>query len=96
VVGQDGAYEVTDAEFDAEGATLRGWLYRPRSQTSPAPVVFMAHGYNCLKEFYLDKYAASIAAPGTSCLPTTTATSARATASPGRSSFQRPAGTDGA
>jgi hypothetical protein len=64
VVGQDGAYEPTDIEFDAEGATLRGWLYRPRSQTSPAPVVVMAHGYNCLKEFYLDKYAASIAAAG--------------------------------
>jgi hypothetical protein len=30
----------------------------------PAPVVVMAHGYNCLKEFYLDKYAAAIAAAG--------------------------------
>jgi uncharacterized protein len=24
----------------------------------------MAHGYNCLKEFYLDKYAAVIAGAG--------------------------------
>jgi hypothetical protein len=26
VVEQGGAYGVTDIEFDAEGATLRGWL----------------------------------------------------------------------
>jgi uncharacterized protein len=24
---------------------------------APSPDVVMAHGYNCLKEFYLDKYA---------------------------------------
>src|ERR1700704_5335525 len=60
----DGAHDVTDIEFDADGATLRGWLYRPRSNGSDAPVVVMAHGYNCLKEFYLDKYAASIANAG--------------------------------
>src|SRR5215210_9310645 len=64
VAGQDGAYDVADIEFDAEGARLRGWLYRPRSGASAAPVVVMAHGYNCLKEFYLDKYAASIASAG--------------------------------
>src|SRR5436309_2235487 len=61
VVEQCVAYEVADIEFDAEGVALRGWLYRPRSSASAAPVVVMAHGYNCLKEFYLDKYAASIA-----------------------------------
>ena len=64
VVGQDDAFEVTDIEFDAEGATLRGWLYRPRPLASDAPVVVMAHGYNCLKEFYLDQYAASVASAG--------------------------------
>jgi len=64
VAGQNGAYDVADIEFDAEGATLRGWLYRPASGASAAPVVVMAHGYNCLKEFYLDKYAASIASAG--------------------------------
>lgn len=56
--------DVTDIEFDAEGVTLRGWLYRPRSDGPAAPVVVMAHGYNCLKEFYLDKYAAVIANAG--------------------------------
>jgi cephalosporin-C deacetylase-like acetyl esterase len=58
------AYDVTDIEFDAEGVTLRGWLYRPATTAASAPVVVMAHGYNCLKEFYLDKYAAAIAAAG--------------------------------
>lgn len=52
-------YDVSAIAFDAEGATLRGWLFRPTSTQTPAPVVVMAHGYNCLKEFYLDKYAAA-------------------------------------
>jgi fermentation-respiration switch protein FrsA (DUF1100 family) len=67
-VGQTGAHEVADIEFDAEGVTLRGWLYRPHSDSSTVPVVVMAHGYNCLKEFYLDKYAASIAGAGLAVL----------------------------
>jgi uncharacterized protein len=58
------AYDVTDASFDAEGATLRGWIYRPKAASRSAPVVVMAHGYNCLKEFYLDRYAASVASAG--------------------------------
>ena len=64
MIDQNGGHEVADVEFDAEGAALRGWLYRPRSGVSPAPVVVMAHGYNCLKEFYLDKYAAAFASAG--------------------------------
>jgi uncharacterized protein len=60
----DGSYDVSDIEFDAEGSTLRGWLYRPRTAPSPSPVVVMAHGYNCLKEFYLDRYAAAVASAG--------------------------------
>jgi dienelactone hydrolase len=64
MVDQGGAYDVADIEFDAEGATLRGWLYRPQSAAPDAPVVVMAHGYNCLKEFYLDKYAAAVTNAG--------------------------------
>ena len=64
VVDEGGSYEVTDIAFDAEGSTLRGWLYRPQPHRSAAPVVVMAHGYNCLKEFYLDRYAAAIASAG--------------------------------
>ena len=58
------AYDGADIEFDAEGAALRGWVYRPQLAASDVPVVVMAHGYNCLKEFYLDKYAAEIANAG--------------------------------
>ena len=56
----DATNEVTDVAFAADGATLRGWLYRPRAATATAaaPAVVMAHGYNCIKELYLDKYAA--------------------------------------
>ena len=64
VADENAAYEIGDIEFDAEGATLRGWLYRPKSGGATAPVVVMAHGYNCLKEFYLDKYAAAVATEG--------------------------------
>jgi hypothetical protein len=65
MAAEDGdGYEVGDIALEAEGATLRGWLYRPTKARVPAPVVVMAHGYNCLKELYLDKYAAAIAAAG--------------------------------
>jgi cephalosporin-C deacetylase-like acetyl esterase len=64
MVSRDGAYEVADIAFEAEDATLRGWLYRPQSQAGSSPVVVMAHGYNCIKELYLDKYASSIASTG--------------------------------
>jgi len=60
----DAAHEVTDTEFDADGTTLRGWVYRPRGQAAAAPAVVMAHGYNCIKELYLDQYAAAIADAG--------------------------------
>ena len=60
----DAAHEVTDTEFDADGTTLRGWVYRPRGQAAAAPAVVLAHGYNCIKELYLDKYAAAFADAG--------------------------------
>jgi uncharacterized protein len=64
VIDRQGPFNVEDVEFDAEGTMLRGWLYRPESPRGDAPVVVMAHGYNCLKEFYLDKYAEKVAAAG--------------------------------
>jgi dienelactone hydrolase len=39
-----------DIQFDAEGVTLRGWLYRPDQATGPVPTVVMAHGLSCVKE----------------------------------------------
>jgi len=46
-----------DVEFDAEGTTLRGWMFKPGDSRAPLAAVVMSHGYNCIKELYLDKYA---------------------------------------
>jgi len=64
VLKTDAAHEATHVEFDADGTTLRGWLYRPRGRATTAPAVVMAHGYNCIKELYLDRYAAAVADAG--------------------------------
>ncbi len=57
-------YERQDIEFNAEGTLLRGWLYRPKSTNQRLPAIVMAHGWGCLKEFYLDKYAEKFAKHG--------------------------------
>jgi uncharacterized protein len=53
-----------DIEFDAEGVTLRGWLYAPDEGTGLAPAVVMAHGFSAVKEMYLDSFAERFAAAG--------------------------------
>jgi fermentation-respiration switch protein FrsA (DUF1100 family) len=45
-----------DIEFDAEGTTLRGWLYVPEGE-GPFPTVVMCHGYSAVKELFLDAFA---------------------------------------
>src|ERR671914_59329 len=57
-----------DIEFDAEGVTLRGWLYLPDGVTGPVPTVVMAHGFSAVKEMYLDSYAEVFAAGGLGAL----------------------------
>lgn len=57
-------YTVKDIEFNAEGTLLRGWLYQPKSDKKCIPAIVMAHGYNCIKELYLDKYAEIFAKAG--------------------------------
>ena len=57
-----------DVEFDAEGVTLRGWLYRPDGATGPVPTVVMAHGFSAVKEMYLDSFAEAFAAGGLGAL----------------------------
>ncbi len=57
-----------DIAFEAEGATLRGWLYLPEDTTAPSPVVVMAHGFTGVKEQYLDRYAEVFAAAGLAAL----------------------------
>jgi fermentation-respiration switch protein FrsA (DUF1100 family) len=46
-----------DIEFDAEGTTLRGWLYVPDNASGPAPAIVMCHGYSAVKELFLDAFA---------------------------------------
>ena len=51
-----------DVEFNAEGATLRGWFYAAGTGGAPAPAVVMAHGFSAVKEMYLDSFAEVFAA----------------------------------
>ena len=57
-----------DVEFDAEGVTLRGWLYTPDGASGPVPGVVMAHGFSAVKEMYLDRFAEAFAAAGLGAL----------------------------
>lgn len=57
-----------DIEFDAEGATLRGWLYTPDGVQAPAPTVVMAHGFSAVKEMYLDAFADAFVEGGLAAL----------------------------
>jgi uncharacterized protein len=57
----------TDVEFNAEGTTLRGWLYRPGGD-GIVPGVVMAHGFSATKEMYLDAFAEVFAQAGLAAL----------------------------
>lgn len=57
-----------DIEFDAEGVTLRGWLYLPDAAAGPVATIVMAHGFSAVKEMYLDSFAEAFAAAGLGAL----------------------------
>jgi len=57
-----------DVDFDAEGVTLRGWLYLPEAQDEPAPAIVMAHGFSAVKEMYLDRFAEAFSDAGLAAL----------------------------
>jgi uncharacterized protein len=57
-----------DVEFDAEGVTLRGWLYVPDGASGPVPAIVMAHGFSAVKEMYLDRFAEVFAQAGMAAL----------------------------
>jgi dienelactone hydrolase len=61
-------YTRTDVELEANGTTLRGWLYRPERAEAKAPAVVMAHGCTAVKEMFLDAYAEVFAAAGLAAL----------------------------
>jgi fermentation-respiration switch protein FrsA (DUF1100 family) len=57
-----------DVEFDAEGVTLRGWLYVPDGASGPVPAIVMAHGFSAVKEMYLDRFAEAFEQAGLAAL----------------------------
>jgi fermentation-respiration switch protein FrsA (DUF1100 family) len=58
----------SDVEFDAEGVTLRCWLYVPDRAEGPVPTIVMAHGFSAVKEMYLDRFAEAFSAAGLGAL----------------------------
>jgi dienelactone hydrolase len=54
----------SDVTFDAEGTSLRGWLYLPEQGREPFPLVVMAHGWAGVKEQSLDLFAEAFADAG--------------------------------
>ena len=57
-----------DVEINAEGVTLRGWLYMPERVAANVAAIVMAHGFSAVKEMYLDRYAEAFAAAGMAAL----------------------------
>ncbi|HVN88251.1 MAG TPA: alpha/beta hydrolase [Candidatus Binataceae bacterium] len=57
-----------DIEFNAEGVTLRGWLYTPDRASGSVPAIVMAHGFSAVKEMHLDRYAEVFSAAGMAAL----------------------------
>jgi uncharacterized protein len=59
---------IRDVEFPSEGATLRGLLFLPESQTKRPPVVIMAHGTSATVTMVADKYAEAFSGAGLAVL----------------------------
>ncbi len=57
-----------DIEFNAEGTTLRGWLFLPDHPRDRVPAVVMAHGFSAVKEMYLDRFAEVFSQAGLAAL----------------------------
>ncbi|NUU24547.1 MAG: alpha/beta hydrolase [Streptomycetaceae bacterium] len=56
-----------DIAFDADGTTLRGWLYLPEG-AAPFPAVVLTHGFGAVKEQYTDVLAEHLAGQGIAAL----------------------------
>jgi len=59
---------IKEVEFPSEGATLRGLLFLPGSQTKRLPVVIMAHGTSATVTMVADKYAEAFSRAGLAVL----------------------------
>lgn len=56
-------------EVDADGVTLRGWLFEPASRSGEIPAVVMIHGFSATAEgMVADRYAAAFAQIGVAAL----------------------------
>lgn len=55
--------EKQDIQFESNGLTCRGWLFRP-SQEGKTPCIVLAHGFCGVKEMRLDAYAKRFAEAG--------------------------------
>ena len=53
-----------DIEINADGETLRGWLFRPRGGADKIPCIVMGNGFSAVKEMGLPDFAARFAAAG--------------------------------
>lgn len=56
-----------DVEFQSEGTTVRGWLYRPEAD-GPVPAVVLAGGWCYVRELVMPYYAEAFAAAGIAAL----------------------------
>lgn len=54
----------TDIVFASDGATLRGWLYRPDGAAARVPIIVMAHGFSATKEMDLPAFAEAFCKAG--------------------------------
>ena len=57
-----------DVEFQSEGATIRGWLYRPDGAEGPLPAVVLAGGWCYVREIVMPYYADAFADAGMAAL----------------------------
>jgi fermentation-respiration switch protein FrsA (DUF1100 family) len=57
-----------NVSFDADGDTIRGWLFRPRAARAAVPLIVAAAGYSCVKEMHMSLYAQAFAARGLAVL----------------------------
>jgi len=57
------SFSRVDVAPQINGVSLAGWLYRPAGP-GPWPAIVMSHGFACVKEQGLDRFAACFAAAG--------------------------------
>ena len=57
-----------DIEFDSEGTSIRGWLYRPEDAADDVPAVVLAGGWCYVRELVMPYYAEAFAANGVAAL----------------------------